>query len=93
MDVLLQELGDDFVLGYELGFELLELAILKRRAGTFRRSLEGSCAIFKELFLPQIKLGGLDAMPFAEFGDRYPIDQVLFDDGHFLLRGEVPTLP
>jgi hypothetical protein len=32
-------------------------------------------------------------VPVAQVRDRHPVDQVLFGDGHFLLRGEVPTLP
>ena len=71
----------------------LDLAFGRRGVGGLRLSLEGRGAVLKELLLPQVELSRLNAMPVAQLRDRHPIDQVLFDDGHFLLRAEVPTLP
>ncbi len=91
---LLHQLGDDLVLGGQLG---LAAAATLRSAGdgpaAFALPLEGGRAVLEELLLPLVELGRLDVVLVAQVGDRHAIDQVPLDDGHLLLRRKVPPLP
>ena len=82
------ELGHDLIFARELGFELLELAILGVFEGPgFAAVLEGVVGILEELPLPQVEEAGIDLELIAQGGDGDAFEQVAFDDGDLLLGG------
>jgi hypothetical protein len=90
--VLLHEFGQDFILALQLGFELLDLALL----GVLDRlglavGLEGSVAVLEELPLPAVEQVGGDARLIAEIGDGRFFEKVAFEDGDLLGGGKVTT--
>ena len=82
---LLHQLGDHFVLGSQLGFEPLDLALLGCRTGGLAFAFESRGGVIEQLFLPLVELGGLDLALVAEIGDRHAFDEMPFDDCYFLL--------
>ena len=91
-DVLFHEFGHDLVLACELGFELLDLAVLGILDGLgLAAVLEGSVAVLEELLLPAVEQVGVDAEFIAEVGDGDLVEQVPFEDGDLLGAGKVTT--
>lgn len=72
--MLLKQLGDDFVLGLDLGLQFFDPALLgillPSLVGVVGLAEERDAPAFEELLLPSVVLGGVDLMLVAQIGDR-----------------------
>src|SRR5579885_1174728 len=93
--MLLQQLGQDFVLALELVLESSDLAILGVLSGlaAFAGILKGSGAVLEELLLPEVEEVDGEVVLLTDVGDRLLLQEVESKQGDLLLRGEVTTLP
>src|SRR6478672_124993 len=92
--MLLQQLGEDFVLALELvleGGDLLVLGVLVGLAA-FAGVSEGSGAVLEELLLPEVEEVHGEVVLLADIGDRLLLQEVEAEQGDFLLGGVVTAL-
>jgi hypothetical protein len=86
--VRLHEFGHDFVLACQLGFEVLDLAVLGILDGFgFAIVVEGSMAVLEEL----LDLVGIKMEFIAQVRDGNLVDEVTFENGALLGAGKVTT--
>jgi len=86
------ELGHDFILFLQFGFELLDLLVfgVLVRFGVVAIG-ESEVPVVEELFKPVVELVGVDVELIAEVGNGDLVDEVPFEDGNFVGIGEVTT--
>jgi len=82
--MLLHQFGENFVLGLQLGFELLD-AFLFRLLATAVGFFEGGCSVLEKLFLPPVENRWLQVVFVAQVRDRFPVNQVPFENVNLLL--------
>ena len=69
-------------------FSLASSSAVRRRSPVYL--LESRGAVFEEFLLPAIEQAGFQAMGIAVVRHRLPFQQVLPEDGYFLLWREFP---
>ena len=90
--MLFHELGHDRVLALQLGFELLDLAILGVLDGLgLAAVVEGGWPFSKNSLSQLVELVGVDVEFIAQVGDGDLVDEVPFEDGDLLRSGKVAT--
>src|SRR6185295_17858703 len=88
----LHEFGHDLVFAHELGFELVNLLLLGIiESLALSAIVEGDVAVFKELFEPGVKLGGVDVGLVAKVGDGDLFEEMAFEDGDLIGAREMTT--
>jgi hypothetical protein len=88
--VRFHDLGDHFVLGRDLRLQRFVPTQKRLRLRT-RLALEKRGQVLEHLLLPAIENGGLDLVPVTQIRDRYPVDQMLAQNGRFALGRETPS--
>lgn len=90
--MVLHEFGEGLVALTELVFETLEDQLgfaYRKGAGRFG---EGRRSVLKQFLLPAVEQCGVDLVLIAERRDRHALQQVLAEDGDFLLSGEMTAV-
>ena len=87
-----QEFGHDLIFASELGFEPLDLLVLRvlDRLG-LAAVVEGGMAVLEELFEPAVDLVGVKIEFIAEVRDGNLVDEVPLEDGDLLGAGKMTT--
>ena len=86
------ELGQDFVFAHELGFELLDLVLLRSVDGLgLTAVLESQVGVLEELALPLLEEGRIDLELVAQVGDGGALEEVALDDGDLLVVVEMTS--
>jgi len=89
--VLRHQLGQNLVLGLDLLLQVLDAFLLGRVVGA-ALPLEGRRPVLKELLLPAVEDGGVDAGLFAQVRDRNFLQEMPPQDGDLLFCGVVLPL-
>ena len=90
--MLLHELGHNFVLALDLGFELLDLLLLGVLGDLgLAAILEGQVSVLEEQLLPRVEDRRFDAQLIADRGNGCALQKVPLESGHFLGNGNVTT--
>ena len=84
------ELGHDFVLLLDLGFELLDLGLLSVFDGLGLSAVgESEVTVLEELLEPVVKLVGVEIEFIAKVGNGNLVDEVPFENGNLLVISEM----
>jgi hypothetical protein len=91
--VNLHQLGHDFILASQLGFELLNLLDVGVFDGLGLAAIvEGHVTVLKEILEPGVELVGLGVLLIAEIRHRHLLDQMPLEDGNVLAAAKMTTL-
>jgi len=88
--MFLQELGNDFVLLLQPGFEHFDFdlvgILLPFDIGRVGLALKGGRSVLKKHFLPVVEVDDTHAVLVADLRDRHLLNEVLPQNRNFLLR-------